>query len=391
MGLRRLAISNPSADTDTTLFTADNQYLMSVIATNLSASASNISVWVEPSGSSASADYAYIVYDLPVDGKNSYETFRFAVNQNDIIKVRTNANDMSFQSYGLVQFDVNLGVGVSSFQSASPTNVVDGLIWVDSDGVLSGTDAKPAYVWSSASSTWIPFAGEFDSSANYTLTGNNTLSGTSTFTGEVLLSSSTSIGDVSSIEISYIDGATSNIQDQINLKANSASPTFTGTVVLPSTTSIGNISSTEIQYLDNVTSNIQTQLNNKVSKNGVNYALSSSTVTTVNSSTPTVIASATITTNGNPVLIVATGDGNPANTGDWNYVRIYRDSTPIGKYIIFQTSGASHNHAFAQTTIDVPASGTYTYTLRAWTGQGTMTYGETGNDQAPTLICLELF
>jgi hypothetical protein len=39
-----------------------------------------------------------------------------------------------------------------------------------------------------------------------------------------------------------------------------AGPTFTGTVVLPSTTSIGDITSTEIGYLDGVTSLIQTQL-----------------------------------------------------------------------------------------------------------------------------------
>ena len=187
MGLRRLAISNPTADTDTTLFTSDNQYLMSVIGTNLSASASLMSVWVEPSGSSASADYAYIVYDLPVDGKNSYETFRFAVNQNDVVKIRTNSNDMSFQSYGLVQYDVNLGVGISSYQSASPTTVVDGLIWVDSDGTLTGTNAKPAYVWSSSTAEWIPFAGEFDSSANYTFTGDNTFTGINDFTGTVTI------------------------------------------------------------------------------------------------------------------------------------------------------------------------------------------------------------
>lgn len=37
-------------------------------------------------------------------------------------------------------------------------------------------------------------------------------------------------------------------------------PTFTGTVVLPSTTSIGNVSSTELGYVDGVTSAIQTQL-----------------------------------------------------------------------------------------------------------------------------------
>jgi hypothetical protein len=44
-------------------------------------------------------------------------------------------------------------------------------------------------------------------------------------------------------------------------KADKASPTFTGTVSLPSDTSIGDVSSTEIGYLDGVTSSVQTQLN----------------------------------------------------------------------------------------------------------------------------------
>lgn len=54
----------------------------------------------------------------------------------------------------------------------------------------------------------------------------------------------------------------------LSLKAPLASPTFTGTVALPSTTSIGNVSSTELGYLDGVTSSIQTQFNGKVSKTG---------------------------------------------------------------------------------------------------------------------------
>lgn len=52
--------------------------------------------------------------------------------------------------------------------------------------------------------------------------------------------------------------------DDIQLRATLASPTFTGTVVLPSTTSIGNVSNTEISYLDGVTSAIQTQIDNLV-------------------------------------------------------------------------------------------------------------------------------
>lgn len=39
------------------------------------------------------------------------------------------------------------------------------------------------------------------------------------------------------------------------------SPTFTGTVVLPSTTTIGNLTSTELGYLDGITSSVQTQIN----------------------------------------------------------------------------------------------------------------------------------
>ncbi len=52
------------------------------------------------------------------------------------------------------------------------------------------------------------------------------------------------------------------VANSIAAKAPLASPTFTGTVTLPGTTSIGNVSSTELGYLDGVTSNIQTQINN---------------------------------------------------------------------------------------------------------------------------------
>ena len=57
----------------------------------------------------------------------------------------------------------------------------------------------------------------------------------------------------------------------LNSKAPSSDPTFTGTVVLPSTTSIGNVSSTEINYLDGVTSDIQSQLNSKAAKDSATF------------------------------------------------------------------------------------------------------------------------
>jgi len=184
MGIRRLAIANPSATTDTTLFNADNQYLVSVIATNKSTTtAATIRVWVEPSGATLTSQFAYIVYDIPVDASNSYETFRFAINQNDEVHVYASTATISFQSYGLVQYDVNLGVGISSYQANAPAIKVDGLIWVDADGTLPGTTAKPAKVWSSSANDWIPMAGSFDSSGNYTFSGTNVFTGSVTVPG----------------------------------------------------------------------------------------------------------------------------------------------------------------------------------------------------------------
>jgi len=94
-----------------------------------------------------------------------------------------------------------------------------------------------------------------------------------TFTGNVTLPSSTSIGDVDSSEIAYLNGVTSAIQTQLDAKLASTTasstyaplsgPTFTGTVSLPATTSIGDVSATEIGYVNGVTSDIQTQLDAK--------------------------------------------------------------------------------------------------------------------------------
>jgi hypothetical protein len=54
--------------------------------------------------------------------------------------------------------------------------------------------------------------------------------------GSVSLPSTTSIGNVSSIELGYLDNVTSAIQTQLNAKAPSASPTFTGQIGTPSGT-----------------------------------------------------------------------------------------------------------------------------------------------------------
>ena len=59
------------------------------------------------------------------------------------------------------------------------------------------------------------------------------------------------------------DANLKSIANELELKAFINSPTFTGDVVLPTTTIIGNVSATELAYVDGVTSNIQTQIDTK--------------------------------------------------------------------------------------------------------------------------------
>ena len=90
-----------------------------------------------------------------------------------------------------------------------------------------------------------------------------------TFTGTVsgVTKSHVGLGNVDNTSDANKPVSTAT-QTALDLKANLSGPTFTGTVVLPSTTSIGNVSSTEIGYVDGVTSAIQTQLDDKLSKTG---------------------------------------------------------------------------------------------------------------------------
>ncbi len=66
-------------------------------------------------------------------------------------------------------------------------------------------------------------------------------------------------------------------QSALDLKADLAGPTFTGTVTLPGTTSIGDVSSTEIGYVNGVTSAIQTQINAKAASADVSSHTSATT------------------------------------------------------------------------------------------------------------------
>lgn len=131
-----------------------------------------------------------------------------------------------------------------------------------------------------------------------------------TFSGTIVLPSTTSIGDVSPTEIGYLNGVTSAVQTQLDdvasdatyayntvtthetSKANVASPTFSGDVVLPTTTSIGDVSPAEILTLNGVTGSLQTQIDAKLAT-----TTAANTYATINDPVFTGVADLPATTN----------------------------------------------------------------------------------------------
>jgi SpoU rRNA methylase family enzyme len=121
VAISRLSISNPSANTDTLLYTRTGSRvaLASVIATNKSAVAATIRVWVVPELQDAiPANHVTIAYDVPVAGNNSLETFRFALEPEDKVYIRVTSADMSISITGIDNTNVS-GTEFATLQAAA--------------------------------------------------------------------------------------------------------------------------------------------------------------------------------------------------------------------------------------------------------------------------------
>jgi hypothetical protein len=93
-GIQRLAIYDQASaaafGSGNTAYTATGNYLVSVIATNTTATDAEIYVTLIPSAGSETAG-ALIAHKLPLPAYNSYETYRFGMNNTDVIKVAGSA------------------------------------------------------------------------------------------------------------------------------------------------------------------------------------------------------------------------------------------------------------------------------------------------------------
>jgi hypothetical protein len=102
--IKRLAISNPPANTDTLAFLQSTSgiYVVSVLVSNKDILDERISVWAFTSASVS----AYIASSEILEGKNSYSTQKFALNTNDRIYVRSTGASTSFMVVGVNQTEI---------------------------------------------------------------------------------------------------------------------------------------------------------------------------------------------------------------------------------------------------------------------------------------------
>lgn len=100
--------------------------------------------------------------------------------------------------------------------------IVDGATALMSLDVAGQTDLDTVYVSGIAS-------------LNELTVSNNTILNTVNANGNIVANSET----VTPAQLGYVSGATSNLQTQINAKANITNPTFNGTVTLPATQNLG--------------------------------------------------------------------------------------------------------------------------------------------------------
>jgi hypothetical protein len=79
-------------------------YFTSVIATNLSETeTANLTISIRPDNTSDEEEFAYVVYNFPLEPFNTLETNRFALNANDSLYVRSSIGNVSFIAEGISQ------------------------------------------------------------------------------------------------------------------------------------------------------------------------------------------------------------------------------------------------------------------------------------------------
>jgi hypothetical protein len=127
MAVSRFANAKPLAGINTLLWEADRQSLVSVVAVNIGG-ATKISAYVDPSDEPPAANIYYID-EVPLKNRDTFETFKLAVNVGDRIYVSSESGDVSFFTNGIYDKNGTVDIHVGVQAPTSPVSI--GTIWIN--------------------------------------------------------------------------------------------------------------------------------------------------------------------------------------------------------------------------------------------------------------------
>jgi hypothetical protein len=154
MAIERMAASRPAAKTDSILHVITKSSLISVVAVNLSG-ATKITAWIVPtSKQNLPNEWVYFANQIELTNRNTFETFKTAVNVGDTVYVRSESGSVSFFINALYETSGTSTVFVGTRESvANPQpgnvvidNTVDPTItyyWSGSAWETAGTEGPP--------------------------------------------------------------------------------------------------------------------------------------------------------------------------------------------------------------------------------------------------------
>jgi hypothetical protein len=126
MAVSRFASLKPLAGISTLLWEVDRQALVSVVAVNIGGT-TTISAYVDPSDEPP-VENIYYIDGVTLENRNTFETFKLAVNVGDKIYVSSENGDVSFFTNGIYDkngtTDIHVGTTPPDFE-------VVGTIWID--------------------------------------------------------------------------------------------------------------------------------------------------------------------------------------------------------------------------------------------------------------------
>jgi len=139
MAVSRFAVDKPAANTDTLLFTIERTALTSLVAVNVGGF-TTISAWIVPGGESGNPNnWIHYIDNVELSNRNTFETFRIAVNVGDQIYVRSASGDVTFFINGIYDVAGRANITVSEQEPESPQI---GDIWIN-----DSVDPKTIVYW----------------------------------------------------------------------------------------------------------------------------------------------------------------------------------------------------------------------------------------------------